>query len=105
MKVLYLRAASGLDRAYPYFADAIDERYQVEIFDPDKSAAEQFEGVVVALLLQVHPSKLEQLVELPGLASGLRSVAGAGGECDGCRHDRGAASRGCDGMFRIVSRH
>ncbi|MCY4093056.1 MAG: hypothetical protein OXF62_19740 [Caldilineaceae bacterium] len=49
MKVLYLRAASGLDRAYPYFADAIDERYQVEIFDPDKSAAEQFEGVEVVI--------------------------------------------------------
>lgn len=49
MKVLYLRAASGLDRAYPYFADAIDERYQVEIFDPDKPAAEQFEGVEVVI--------------------------------------------------------
>ena len=49
MKVLYLRAASGLDRAYPYFGDAIDERYQVEIFDPDKPAAEQFEGVEVVI--------------------------------------------------------
>ncbi len=49
MKVLYLRAASGLDRAYPYFADAIDERYPVEIFDPDKPAAEQFEGVEVVV--------------------------------------------------------
>ena len=49
MKVLYLRAASGLDRAYPYFADAIDERYQVEIFDPDKPAEGQFEGVEVVV--------------------------------------------------------
>ncbi len=49
MKVLYLRAASGLDRAYPYFADAIDERYQVEIFDPDKPAEGQFKGVEVVI--------------------------------------------------------
>lgn len=49
MKVLYLRAASGLDRAYPYFVEAIDERYPVEVYDPDRPMAEQFEGVEVVV--------------------------------------------------------
>ena len=49
MKVLYLREASGLDRGFPYFADAIDERYPVEIYDPDKPAAPQLEGVQVVI--------------------------------------------------------
>ena len=50
---------------------------------PGDRLAEQFEGVVVALLLQVHPSQLEQLVETPAVAAGLRSVAVAGEERDG----------------------
>ena len=49
MKVLYLRAASGLDRAYPYFVDAIDERYPIEVYDPDRPVAEQFQGVEVVV--------------------------------------------------------
>ena len=64
MKVLYLRAASGLDRAYPFFVDAIDERYQVEVYDPDKPAAQQFEGVKV--------------VVDPGGAVGTRALIDAG---------------------------
>ncbi len=70
MKVLYLRAASGLDRAYPYFADAIDERYQVEIFDPDKPAEGQFEGVEVV----VDPGgavATRPLIDM-GLAAGVK---------------------------------
>jgi phosphoglycerate dehydrogenase-like enzyme len=49
MKVLYLRAASGLDRAYPNFVDALDGRYPIEVYDPDRPMSEQFEGVGVVL--------------------------------------------------------
>jgi D-3-phosphoglycerate dehydrogenase len=49
MKVLYLRAPSGLDRAYPDFVEAIDGRFPVEVYDPDRPPAEQFEGVAVVV--------------------------------------------------------
>ena len=49
MKVLYLRASSGLDRAYPDFVKAIDGRFPFDVYDPDKQPAEQFEGVAVVV--------------------------------------------------------
>ena len=49
MKVLYLRAPSGLDGAYPDFVKAIDGRFPFEVYDPDRPPAEQFEGVGVVV--------------------------------------------------------
>ena len=49
MKVLYLRAPSGLDGAYPDFVKAIDGRFPFDVYDPDKPPAEQFEGVAVVV--------------------------------------------------------
>ena len=49
MKVLYLRAPTGLDGAYPYFVKAIEGRYPFEVYDPDKPMAEQFENVEVVI--------------------------------------------------------
>lgn len=49
MKVLYLRAPTGLDGAYPDFVKAIDGRYPFDLFDPDGPVAEQFEGVQVVV--------------------------------------------------------
>ena len=49
MKVLYLRAVSGLDRAYPNFVDAIDGQYPIEVYDPGRPMSEQFEGIGVVL--------------------------------------------------------
>ena len=49
MKVLYLRAPSGLDGAYPDFVKAIEGRFPFEVYDPDRPPAEQFEGVGVVV--------------------------------------------------------
>ena len=49
MKVLYLRASSGLDGAYPDFVKAIEGRFPFEVYDPDRPPAEQFEGVGVVV--------------------------------------------------------
>ena len=49
MKVLYLRAPSGLDSAYPDFVEAIEGRFPFEVYDPDRPPAEQFEGVGVVV--------------------------------------------------------
>jgi ribokinase len=49
MKVLYLRAPSGLDRAYPDFVKAISGRYPIEVYEPDRPLAEQFKGVSVVV--------------------------------------------------------
>jgi phosphoglycerate dehydrogenase-like enzyme len=49
MKVLYLRAPSGLDGAYPDFVKAIEGRFLFEVYDPDRPPAEQFEGVGVVV--------------------------------------------------------
>jgi phosphoglycerate dehydrogenase-like enzyme len=49
MKVLYLRASSGLDGAYPDFVKAIEGRFLFEVYDPDRPPAEQFEGVGVVV--------------------------------------------------------
>ncbi len=49
MKVLYLRAPSGLDRAYPDFVKAISGRYPIELYDPARPMAEQFKGVAVVI--------------------------------------------------------
>ena len=49
MKVLYLRAPTGLDGAYPDFVEAIEGRYPYEIYDPDRPMAEQFEKVEVVI--------------------------------------------------------
>lgn len=64
MKVLYLRAPSGLDGAYPYFVEAIEGRFPFELYDPDRPMAEQFEGVGV--------------VVDPGGAVGTRALIDAG---------------------------
>ena len=49
MKVLYLRAPSGLDGAYPDFVKAIEGRFSFEVYDPERPPAEQFEGVGVVV--------------------------------------------------------
>lgn len=49
MKVLYLRASSGLDGACPDFVKAIEERFPFEVYDLDRPPAEQFEGVGVVV--------------------------------------------------------
>jgi D-3-phosphoglycerate dehydrogenase len=49
MKVLYLRASSGLDGAYPDFVKAIEGRFPFDVYDPDRPPAEQFEGVGVVV--------------------------------------------------------
>ncbi len=49
MKVLYLRAPSGLDDAYPDFVKAIEGRFPFEVYDPDRPVTEQFEGVEVVI--------------------------------------------------------
>ena len=49
MKVLYLRAPSGLDGAYPDFVKAIEGRFPFDVYDPDRPPAEQFEGVGVVV--------------------------------------------------------
>ena len=49
MKILYLRAPAGLDGAYPYFVKANEDRFPFEVYDPDRSTAEQFEGVSVVI--------------------------------------------------------
>ena len=49
MTVLYLRAPSGLDGAYPDFVKAIEGRFLFEVYDPDRPPAEQFEGVGVVV--------------------------------------------------------
>ena len=49
MKVLYLRAPSGLDDAYPDFVKAIEGQFPFEVYDPDRPMAEQFEGVEVVI--------------------------------------------------------
>ena len=72
---------------------------------PGDRLAEQFEGVVVALLLQVHPPQLEQLVDLSVFVRRLGVVPGAGDQSKNPGQHRGEASRGCDGMCKVVSRH
>ena len=64
MKVLYLRAPTGLDGAYPDFVKAIEGRYPFEVYDPDKPMAEQFENVDVVID--------------PGGAVGTRALIDAG---------------------------
>ena len=49
MKVLYLRAPTGLDGAYPDFVKAIEGRFPFEVYDPGRPPAEQFEGVAVVI--------------------------------------------------------
>jgi len=49
MKVLYLRAPTGLDGAYPDFVKANDGRFPFEVYGPDEPMAEQFEGVEVVI--------------------------------------------------------
>ncbi len=64
MKVLYLRASTGLDGAYPDFVKAIEGRYPFAVYDPDKPMADQFEGV--------------EVVVDPGGAVGTRALIDAG---------------------------
>lgn len=64
MKVLYLRAPSGLDDAYPDFVKAIEGQFPFEVYDPDRPMAEQFEGVEVVID--------------PGGAVGTRALIDAG---------------------------
>ncbi len=64
MKTLYLRAPAGLDGAYPYFVEANEGRFPFEVYDPDRSTAEQFEGVSVVID--------------PGGAVGTRALIDAG---------------------------
>lgn len=49
MQVLYLRAPTGLDGAYPYFVEANGDRYPFEVYDPDRPISEQFEGIEVVI--------------------------------------------------------
>ncbi len=45
MKVLYLRAPSGLDGAYPDFVMVIEGRFPFEVYDPEWPVDDQSEGV------------------------------------------------------------
>lgn len=49
MKVLYLRATTGLDGAYPDFVKAIEGQFPFEVYDPERPMAEQFAGVSVVV--------------------------------------------------------
>ena len=64
MKVLYLRAPSGLDDAYPDFVRAIEGQFPFEVYDTERPMAEQFEGVEVVID--------------PGGAVGTRALIDAG---------------------------
>ena len=50
MKILYLRDENEVDRRnFGYFEKAIDGRFPIQIFDPEQSIVEQFQGIEVVV--------------------------------------------------------
>lgn len=49
MKVLFLRTADSLHFSYRYLVEFIDHRYPIEIYDPNKPAADQFNEIEVVI--------------------------------------------------------